>query len=179
MLRRSRAPSGDRQARRDQARAPFRRRRAAAGAGRRGWRGASSTPTATSRRSPRRWSRRRRPGTPSAGKLKRPGEWIVGDAARDRGDAAISRRILAGPGAARRAAVAAAGAEGLFRRQCGLDRRAGAAARHRQHVRAARRRRGSIPTRVARQARSGRSPRRRRARRSPAPRAGRRRWRCC
>ena len=54
--RRSRAPSGDREACRAQARAPFRRRRAAAGAGRAAGASASSTPTATSRRSPRRWS---------------------------------------------------------------------------------------------------------------------------
>ena len=39
---------------RAQARAPFRRRRAAAGAGRRGWRRRSATPTATSRKWPRR-----------------------------------------------------------------------------------------------------------------------------
>ena len=54
VLARSCAPSGDRAARRHQARPPFRRRRAAAGAGRAAGRDASATPTATSRTSPRR-----------------------------------------------------------------------------------------------------------------------------
>ena len=63
----------------DQARAPFRRRRAAARAGRAAVASASSTPTAISRRWRRRWSTspevlvERR-----ASKLKRPGEWLIG-----------------------------------------------------------------------------------------------------
>ena len=92
--RRSCAPSGDRRACRAQARAPFRRRRAAAGAGR-----AAGEALPRHRRRPQgdregAGRRRRRPGTRSARKLKRPSEWI------DRGLRATgverprSRRVL-------------------------------------------------------------------------------------
>ena len=71
---------------------------------------ASTTPAATSGRSPRRSSPRRNPGRRNARKLKRPSEWMIGDAARRRRRPATSAPI-AGAEPARRAAVAAAGAQ--------------------------------------------------------------------
>ena len=83
-----------------------------------GWRDASSTPTAISRRSPRRWSPRRRPGTRGASEAQAAERMAASSAMRARpASRADARRAIAGAGAARRAAVAAAGAEGLFRRQ--------------------------------------------------------------
>ena len=73
-----------------------------------------------------------------AGQDQAPGRMDRGGAARDRG-AGRHPPHHAGAAPARRAAVAAAGAEGLLGRQCGLARRPGAAARHRQQLRAARR----------------------------------------
>ena len=114
---RSRAPSGDREAHRAQARAPFRRRRAAARAGRAAGASASSTPTATSRKSPRRWSRRPKPGTRRApsSSVRANGSWPR--CARPASSPPTSGRMMQRAEPARRAAVAAAGAQGLFRRR--------------------------------------------------------------
>ncbi len=111
-------------------------------------------------------------------KLKRPGEWIIG-ALRATGVTPheigpVMRRAQP----AGRTALAAAGAEGLLRRQRGLARRPGAAYRRRQPDGAAHRRHRSTP-RVCSKSRWRRSPRPRRGRRLRAPRAGSRRWRCC
>ena len=172
--------SGDGEAHRDQARAPFRRRRAAAGAGR--------------ARSPRRFR-------DTDGDLKEVAKALV-DRAGGLGRAAqqaqapermAHRRLSCAPdSAARRIRARVAtqallgeplwrppAPQGLFRRRGGLDRRPGAAARHRQHVCASRvggrASTRSASRRRARPAGVGRNAASRRARREPRSR----RWRCC
>ena len=80
-------------------------------------------------------------------------------------------------GHARRAAVAAAGAERLFRCRSGVDRRRAAPARHRQRIRRPAAADDSIRWPCS-TAGSVRSPRPKRATRSRAPKAALKRWRC-
>ena len=107
-------------------------------------------------------------------KLKRPGEWVmamVRAAATHRRPRALRRR----PGAARRAAVAPAVAQGSSRRRRSLDRRPRPAPRHRQQLRRAHRRPGrpaGHPGAVAGRARERRHAQRHRPRREPPAGAG-------
>ena len=114
---RPRRASGDRDPRRDQARAPFRRRRAAAGSGRAAGEDASATPTAISSRSRARWS-----PSPEAWASRGPNSSARANGslawcARPASPRSTRSAFTAGAGAARRTAVAAAGAQGLFRRR--------------------------------------------------------------
>ena len=70
-------------------------------------------------------------------KLKRPSEWIM-SIRRATGSRGAPIRVVRAQAHARRAAVAAAGAERIFRRGGGLGRRPGAPARYRQRLCAAR-----------------------------------------
>ena len=119
-----------------EARASFRGRRAAARAGRQACKDVSRTATAISKKSPRRWSRRTKSWTPQRQKLKTPAEWVAGvirltGAQADDPD----RPHHECASRARRAVVAAAGAERLSRHRSGLDRRRAAPHRYRQRFR--------------------------------------------
>ena len=111
-------------------------------------------------------------------KLKRPGEWIVAALRATGVTPPDVRPVIQAQNLLGEPLWRPTGAEGLFRRQRRLDRRPGAAARHRQPDGAAGRPRWSIRRPWSRP-RSGRSPRAKRADASRAPKAGRRRSRCC
>ena len=164
-----------------QARAPFRCRRSAAGAGRAPGADASSTPTATSRSWPRRWSQAPEAWAASARKIKRPERM-------DRGGAARDRRYAGGlrPHRRRRRACSASRCGGRRRRKAFPTTNAAwldglrAAARHRQRrLRSRDRRWRSIRRRCSKTALGPLASAETRRRPSRAPRAGRRRWRCC
>ena len=143
-----------------------------------GWRSASSTPTATSRRSPRRWSTAPEAWDAQRAQAQAPGEWIVCGVARDRMPAEIAAD-RAGAWLSRRAAVAAAGAEGLLRRAM----RPGSTVWRNGSTSPTASRSGSATTLDADgDGRDGARPARvggNAAARSRAPRAASRRWRCC
>ena len=170
--------SGDRQARRHQARALLHCRRAARRRWSRGWRRPSATPTGDLKEvtkalvaSPEAWTLPRT-------KLKRPSEWVDLHGARGRHRPGRRCPLHRRPGDPRRALVAPALAQGLRRRRGHLDRRHGPAPGRRQQLRGARGRPHRSAVRHGHGARVDRfAPRRRR--RSPAPRAGSRRWPCC
>ena len=118
-------------------------------------------------RAPEAWS-------PEQAKIKRPGEWFVAmrrATGLGRGD---GRPLVQGTESAGRAAVAAAGAARVLRRQRRLARRPRASARCRQCL-CAEHRRSPRPAAPSWRRRSVHSPRRRRARPSRARRARRRR----
>ena len=175
--RRSGAASGDGAAYRAKARArissPTNRRRRWSP----NWQRPSTTAAAISRKLPRRWSSADESWTPqrteaqAAGRVDRrrpsPG--------RRAGEPSPIGRIIERTSHARRAAVAAAGAERLSRHRSGLDRRRAAPPRHRQRIRRPGCRR-SIRWRCS-TAGSARSPPPTRARPSRAPRAARKPWR--
>ena len=125
------APSRDREARRHQARAPFHRRRAAAGAGR-----AAGQALPRDRRRPEGGGEGAGHGARSLGRRAQQAQasrrMDRRGVARRPASARRHRRRHRGAEPAGRAAVAAVGAQGLCRRERGLARRPGAASRHRQ-----------------------------------------------